>query len=114
VLVGALIVLGLETLIGTTLAALDVEIASVGVLFFATTVAFLAGGGVIGWMSPGFTPWEAAFASVLAAGGTVFLCARLLEFGEGFLGTVPIALGWGLVCGLVGGQIGERIQRRRS
>ena len=113
-LVGSLIVLGLETLLGATLAALGVEIESIGVLLFATTVAFLVGGGVIGWMSPGFTPWEAAFASVLAASGTVFLSARLLNLGEGFLVTVPIALGWGLLCGLAGGRIGERIQGKRS
>ena len=114
VFVGALIVLGLQTLIGATLAALDVAVASVGVLLFATTVSFLVGGGVIGWMSPGFTAWEAAFASVLAAAGTVFLAARLLNLGEGFLLTVPIGLGWGLLCGLIGGRIGERIQDRKS
>jgi len=110
VLVGGLIVLGLECLLGATLAAFGFEVASVGVLLFATTVAFLVGGGVIGWMSPGYTPWEGAFASVLAALGTVFLAVRLLHFGEGFLITVPVALAWGLLCGLIGGRIGERIQ----
>jgi len=103
-------VLGIESLLGATLAALGMQIASMGFLLFATTVAFLVGGGVIGWMSPGYTTWEAGFASVLAAGGTVFLAARLLNFGEGFLTTVPIALVWGLLCGLAGGRLGERIQ----
>ncbi len=110
VLVGALIVLGLESLLGTTLAALGVEVASLGSLLFATTVAFLVGGGVIGWLSPGYTPWEAGFASVLAGTGTVFLAVRLLNFGEGFLVTLPIVMGWGLLCGLAGGYLGERIQ----
>ena len=76
VLVGALIVLGIESLLGATLAALGMQIASLGFLLFATTVAFLVGGGVIGWMSPGYTPWEAGFASVLAVAGTVFLVAE--------------------------------------
>ncbi len=102
--------LGLESLIGAVLAAFGMEIASLGFLLFATTVAFLVGGGVIGWMSPGFTPWEAGMASVLAAIGTMFLAIRLLHFGEGFLVTTPVVLGWGLFCGLVGGRLGERIQ----
>jgi hypothetical protein len=110
VIVGAFIVLGLETLMGTILVALGVDINSLGFLLFGTTVAFLVGGGVIGWMSPGFTPWEAGFASVIAAAGTVFLSSRLLPFGEGLLATIPIAVGWGLLCGLAGGRIGERIQ----
>ena len=109
-LVGALIVLGLQSLIGAALAAFGMQIASLGFLLFATTVAFLVGGGVIGWMSPGFTPWEAAMASVLAAIGTMFLAVRLLNFGEGFLVTAPVVLGWGLLCGLLGGHLGERIQ----
>jgi len=113
VLVGSLIVLGLESLLGAILAALGVDIDSIGFLLFATTVAYLVGGGVIGWMSPGFTAWEAAFASVLAAAGTVFLSSRLLTFGEGLVATLPIAVGWGLVCGLAGGEIGERIQGKQ-
>lgn len=112
VLVGALIVLGLETLIGSTLAALGQEVASLGVFLFATTVAFLVGGGVIGWMSPGYTPWEAGFAGVIAALGTVGLAVRLLHYGDGFYVALPIALAVGLLCGLAGGRIGERIQSR--
>jgi len=112
VVVGCLIVLGLESLLGATLVAFGFDIDSIGFLLFATTVSYLVGGGVIGWMSPGFTPWEAAFASVLAAAGTVFLSSRLLTFGEGLVATLPIAVGWGLVCGLAGGRIGERIQDR--
>lgn len=113
-LVGALIVLGLETLIGSTLAAFGQDVSSLGIFLFATTVAFLVGGGVIGWMSPGYTPWEAGFASVLAALGTVGLAVRLLHFGDGFYVTVPVALVVGLLCGLAGGKIGERIQGRPS
>ena len=113
-LVGALIVLGLETLIGSTLAAFGQEVSSFGVFLFATTTAFLVGGGVIGWMSPGYTAWEAGFASVLAALGTMGLAARLLNFGDGFYVTVPVALAVGLLCGLAGGRIGERIQARAS
>lgn len=109
-LVGALIVLGTESLLGATLAALGMELTSVGVLLPATTVAFLVGGGVIGWLSPGYTMWEAGFASVISATGTLFLAVRLLNFGEGFLTTLPIALLWGLLCGLAGGRLGERIQ----
>ncbi len=113
-LVGAIIVLGLETLIGSTLAAFGQEVGSFGVFLFATTAAFLIGGGVIGWMSPGYTPWEAGFASVLAALGTVGLAVRLLNFGDGFYIPVPVALAVGLACGLAGGRIGERIQARAS
>ena len=113
-LVGALIVLGMETLIGATLAALGQEVASLGVFLFATTVSFLVGGGVIGWMSPGYTPWEAGFAGLLAALGTVGLAVRLLHYGDGFYVALPIALTVGLLCGLAGGRIGERIQSRAN
>lgn len=110
--VGALIVLGLEALIGATLAAFGFggAMSSLGGFLFTTTVAFLVGGGVIGWMSPGYTPWEAGFASVLAALGTVGLAVQLLNFGDGFFVALPVALLVGLLCGLAGGRIGERIQ----
>jgi hypothetical protein len=110
--VGALIVLGLETLIGSTFAAFGQDVGSFGLFLFTTTAAFLIGGGVIGWMSPGYTPWEAGFAGLLAAFGTVGLAVRLLHFGDGFYVTVPVALAVGLLCGLAGGRIGERIQTR--
>lgn len=102
--------LGLESLLGATLAAFGVEVASLGWFVAATTIAFFVGGAVIGWMSPGYTPWEGGFASVIAALGTVFLAVRLLHFGSGFFVTLPIALAWGLLCGLAGGRVGERIQ----
>lgn len=102
--------LGVECLVGATLAAFGLPITSLGVFLLATTIAFFVGGGLIGWMSPGYTPWEGGFACVLAALGTVFLAARLLDFGDGFLVTVPVALAWGLVCGLAGGYLGEHIQ----
>ena len=111
-LVGSLIVLGLETLIGATLAAFGLEVGSLAVFLLATIIAFFVGGIVIGWMSPGYTPWEAGFASVLAALGTLGLAVQLLHFGEGFYVTAPVVLGIGLLCGLAGGRVDERMQPR--
>jgi len=111
VLVGTLIVLGAQSLLTALLAALGVDVASVGVFLVTTTIAFLLGGAVIGWLSPGYTAWEAGFASVLAAAGSLFLAMRLLNYGSGLLVVTPIAIGWGLLCGLAGGWLGERIQR---
>jgi hypothetical protein len=112
VLVGALIVMGLESLTGAALDALGLSIQSFSFLLGTTSVGFLLGGIVIGWMSPGYTQWEAGFASVLAAGGTAFVAIRL--FGEGFVAGIPIGLGWGLVCGLIGGKLGEMLQAREG
>jgi hypothetical protein len=111
VLVGTLIVLGAQSLLTAFLAAFGVPVVSIGVFALTTTVAFLLGGAVIGWMSPGYTAWEAGFASVLAAGGSLFLAMRLLSFGDGLVVVTPIAIGWGLLCGLAGGWIGERLQK---
>jgi hypothetical protein len=113
VLVGVLIVLGTQTLIGAVCAAFGREIESLGGFFLVTTAGFLTGGAVIGMLSPGYTAWEAGFASFLAALGTVFLAARLLDFAEGLVAIVPVAVGWGLVCGLAGGWLGEHLQAAR-
>lgn len=110
VLVGTLIVLGVQTLLGALLAALGVQISTLGPYVLTTTVAFVAGGMVIGALSPGYTAWEAGFASVLASAGSLFLTIRLIDFTEGLIVLTPIAVGWGLLCGLAGGWIGERIQ----
>jgi hypothetical protein len=111
VFVGALIVLGLETLLGSSFAAFGGKLESLGVFLVGGTIAFLVGGFMIGWLSPGWTVWEAAFASAIAVAWTIFLVARLLE--AQFLSTLPPSLAWSLVCGLAGGWIGERLQHRR-
>jgi hypothetical protein len=111
VLVGTLIVLGTQALLTAFIAAFGVQVVSIGVFALTTTIAFLLGGAVIGWMSPGYTAWEAGFASVLAAAGSLFLGIRLLDFGDGLVVVTPIAVGWGLLCGLAGGWLGERLQR---
>lgn len=111
VLVGTLIVLGAQSLLTAFLAAFGVPVVSIGVFVLTTTIAFLLGGAVIGWMSPGYTAWEAGFASVIAAGGSLFLAMRLLSFGDGLVVVTPIAVGWGLLCGLAGGWLGERLQK---
>jgi hypothetical protein len=108
--VGVLIVLGTQSLIGAVLAAFGFEVATLGAFVVVTSLGFFTGGAVVGLLSPGYTAWEAGFASVIAAVGTVFLAARLLEFGAGLVAIVPIAVGWGLLCGLAGGFLGERLQ----
>lgn len=110
VFVGTLIVLGTQTLLGAVLAAFGVQAYSLGLYTLTTTVAFVVGGAVIGAASPGYTAWEAGFASVLAAAGSLFLTMRLVPSTEGLQVLTPIAVGWGLLCGLAGGWIGERIQ----
>lgn len=112
VLVGTLIMLGMQSLLAALLAAFGAEAggwASVGV---TTTLAFVLGGVVIGVMSPGYTAWEAGFASVLAAGGMVFVASRLLAFGGGLVVILPLAVLWGLLFGLAGGWVGEKMQSR--
>ena len=115
VLVGVLIVLGTQTLVAAVFAAFGREVDSLTGAFLVATVGFLTGGAVIGMLSPGYTAWEAGFASVLAALGSVFLAARLLDAG-GLVALVPIAVGWGLLCGLAGGWLGEHLQaaKRRA
>ena len=108
--VGVLIVLGTQSLIGAVLAAIGLDVASLATLVVLISLGFFTGGAVVGLLSPGYTAWEAGFASVIAALGTVFLAARLLEFGQGLVALVPIAVGWGLLCGLAGGFVGERLQ----
>ncbi len=114
VLVGTLIVLGMESFLGALGASLGLEVTSVGVFVAVTTIAFALGGVVIGVMSPGYTAWEAGYASLIAALGIVFLAIRLLDFAGGLTALLPIALLWGLLCGLAGGWIGERFQRSAS
>jgi hypothetical protein len=110
VLVGVLITLGMQSLLGATMAAVGVDVTDWTVVFVVSTVGFALGGIVIGLMSPGYTAWEAGFASVAAAGGLVFLASRLLAFASGLVAILPLAVVWGLLCGLAGGWIGERIQ----
>lgn len=110
VLVGALIVLGTETLFASTVAAIGGRVTEPWTFVLGTTVAFLVGGFVIGLLSPGWTIWEAGYAGVIAVAWTGFLLARLLD--SGFLATLPLGLAWGLLCGLAGGWIGERLQHR--
>jgi hypothetical protein len=116
VLAGALIVLGTQSLLTAVLASagvpvLGVKMFSIVVYLLTTTIAFLVGGAVIGVLSPGYTAWEAGFASVIAAAGSLFLAMRLLDFGGGLVVITPIAVGWGLLCGLAGGSLGERLQK---
>ncbi|HVP31895.1 MAG TPA: hypothetical protein VMW35_22335 [Myxococcota bacterium] len=112
VLVGAIVVLGVATLVGSSLAAFGMNLESNLVPFVASTlVAFLIGGVIIGWLSPGYTMWEAGLASVAAAIWLVFLAIRLLHFDTMFLYTLPIGLLLGLGAGLLGGRIGEMLQK---
>jgi len=110
--VGILVVLGTATLSAALLAALGVGVDSLPVLFVVTSLAFGVGGAVVGLLSPGYTAWEAGIASVVAAGGALFLATRLMPGGHGLVVLFPLAIGWGLLCGLAGGWLGERIQHR--
>ena len=47
---------------------------------------------------------------VLAAAGSVFVAAKLLAFAGGLMSLIPVAVGWGLLCGLLGGFLGEKVQ----
>lgn len=110
VAVGSLIVIGAQTLIGAVLSALGVDVSSLGSFILAASVGFFGGGFLIGWMSPGYTAWEGGFASVLAAAGSVLVASRLMAFAGGLLSLIPVAVGWGLLCGLLGGYVGEKFQ----
>lgn len=111
--VGALIVLGTESLLGALGASFGLSLTSFPVFLLGITIAFVSGGAIIGWMSPGWTTWEAGYASAIAACGTVALVMRLLDFGPGLFSTIPFALLWGLLCGVGGGWLGERLQGPR-
>ena len=110
VFVGSLIVLGLQSLLAAVLAAAGADLARLLWLSITITGAFFAGGLLIGWMSPGYTLWEAGFASLLAAAATILLTVRLFAETQGLEALIPLAGAWGLVCGLAGGRIGERMQ----
>ena len=110
--VGILVVLGTATLAAAVLAALGVDVRSLPALALVTSVAFGVGGAVVGLLSPGYTAWEAGIASVVAASGALFLATRLLLGGHGLFVLFPLVIGWGLLCGLAGGRLGERLQRR--
>lgn len=110
VLVGILITLGMQTLLGSLLAAFGVTVPSFALVALVSTVGFVLGGVVLGLMSPGYTAWEAGFASVVAAAGAVFLASRLLTFAQGLIVLLPLAICWGLLWGLAGGWVGEQIQ----
>ncbi len=110
VFVGMLIVLGLQSLLAAALGAAGFDLSQFLWSFITITVAFAVGGALIGWMSPGYTPWEAGFASLLAAAATILLTVRLFTETQGLEVLIPLAGFWGLACGLIGGKIGERIQ----
>jgi hypothetical protein len=112
VLVGTLIMLGMQSLLAALAAAGGAAVGGWATVGATTTLAFLLGGMVIGVMSPGYTAWEAGFSSVLAAGGMVLVASRLLSFGGGLVVILPLAVLWGLLFGLAGGWVGERIQSR--
>ncbi len=110
VFVGMLIVLGLQSLLAAGLTIAGFDLSSFTPLFITISVAFFVGGVLIGWMSPGYTPWEAGFASLLASAATILLTIRMFAEAQGLEVLIPVAGAWGLICGLVGGKIGERIQ----
>ena len=108
--VGVLVVTGLATLLAAVAAAIGVDVTSLGILLPLTTLAFGLGGTLVGMLSPGYTAWEAGIASLLAAGAAIVLASRLLDFAEGLMVALPFAALWGLLCGLAGGWLGERLQ----
>lgn len=110
VIVGTLIVLGLQLLIAALISLLGFDLSAFVPAVATISLAFFIGGILIGWMSPGYTPWEAGFASLIAAAATIFLTTRLFQFTQGLEVLIPLAGVWGLVCGLIGGKIGETIQ----
>lgn len=112
VFVGALIVLGLEALVSSVLVAVGLPANSFGTLVAAMVLAFLGGGAVIGWLSPGWTAWEGGFASALAVILSVFFAVEVIDIDRGFIAALPIGLAIGVLCGLAGGWIGERLQHR--
>jgi len=112
VLVGAVVVLGMATLLCASLAAVGLHLENnFGLLLLAILVAFVIGGAITGWISPGWTMWEAGLASLLAALWLMFLAVRLTEIESQALYLLPIGLLIGLGSGLLGGRIGEKLQR---
>lgn len=111
--VGVFVVLGMATLLGSVVAALGLDVTSFAAIVMVTTLAFGLGGVVVGLLSPGYTAWEAGFASLAAAILAILLAARILDFAEGILVLLPVAALWGLLCGLGGGRLGERLQISR-
>jgi len=112
--VGLFVVLGLATLLAAVVAALGLEVTSLGAIAFVTTLSFAVGGAVVGLLSPGYTAWEAGIASLVAAAIAVLLAARILAFAQGIVVLLPVAALWGLLCGLAGGRLGEYLQERRA
>ena len=111
VFVGAVIVVGLETLLTASFAAFGADPASMQVFLVATVLSFFTGGLLVGWLSPGWTIKEAGFASAFAVVWTGFLGMRLLDFEAGqLLFSLPAGALAGLLCGLAGGWVGEKIQ----
>ena len=110
IFVGMLIVLGLQSLLAALLAALGIDLAELVWLAITISAAFFGGGLLIGWMSPGYTFWEAGVASLLAAAATVLFTVRLFAETQGLEAVVPLVAAWGLACGLAGGRLGERMQ----
>jgi len=112
--VGLFVVLGLATLLAAVVAALGLEVTSLGAIAFVTTLSFAVGGAVVGLLSPGYTAWEAGIASLVAAAIAVLLAARILAFAQGIVVLLPVAALWGLLFGLAGGRLGEYLQERRA
>ena len=110
VFVGMLIVLGIQALLAAVFAVVGADLAEFAWLAITITGAFFVGGLLIGWMSPGYTLWEAGFASVLAAAATILFTVRLFAEAQGLEALIPLAGAWGLVCGLAGGRLGEWMQ----
>ena len=112
VAVGVVAIAGMGTLLAALLAACRVDVAGWVAGIRVVTAAFALGGLLVGMLSPGYTVWEAGFASVIAASALIVLADRLLEAGPGVFVLLPLVLGWGLISGLIGGRIGEWIQHR--
>jgi hypothetical protein len=111
VLVGTLVVLGTATLLGASLIALGIHLEqSLGTMLLVILVAFVIGGAITGWLSPGWTMWESGLASMLASLWLAFLALRLLQIESQALYLLPLGLLLGLGCGLLGGRLGERLQ----
>ncbi len=82
-----------------------------GAYLVGLCLAFLAGGGIVGWFSPGNTFKEAAAAGGL---GVAVLAAVSLVAGRGRgLEAIALAAFAGLVLSLIGGWLGEWLKGRK-
>ncbi|HEV8321227.1 MAG TPA: hypothetical protein VG389_06390 [Myxococcota bacterium] len=90
----------------------DVSRRYAGAYLVGMGLAFVTGGAIVGWWSPGNTVKEAAVSGAIAVGA---MSAAALVAGRGAgMGAVLMAGAAGFLLALVGGWLGEWLQERKE